>query len=115
MAAMTAPPADLPLAEPDPLDPDRILHALPAVEQQEFLAGYRRELEAARDPAGRGELRRFLRLWTFRAIAMAQPGYFEEREAAHTRSGRSGLLLGDAMRMLHDGTLEDHIREYSGP
>lgn len=109
---MTALPVEPPPAEPDPLDPDRILRALPAAERDTFLAGYRRELEAARDPAGWRELRRFLRLWTFRVIAMAQPGYFEAREAARSGSSRGGLLLDDAIAMLRDGTLDEHIREH---
>jgi len=112
MGGVSALPVEPPPAEPDPLDPDRILRALPAAEREAFLAGYRRELEAARDPAGWGELRRFLRLWAFRAIAMAQPGYFEAREAARNGSSRGGLLLDDAIRMLREGTLDDHIREH---
>jgi hypothetical protein len=112
---VSALPVEPPSAEPDPLDPARILRALPDQERETFLAGYRRELDTARDPDGWRELRRFLRLWAFRAIAMAQPGYFEAREAARSGSSRGGLLLDDAMGMLRDGTLEDHIREYSAP
>jgi hypothetical protein len=43
-------PADLPFG-PDPLDPERILRALPEQERAEFLSAYQLELEAARDPA----------------------------------------------------------------
>jgi len=111
MSAVTALPVEPP-AEPDPLDPDRILRALPAAERGTFLAGYRRELEAARDPAGWQDLRRFLRLWAFRVLAMAQPGYFEAREAAGNGTSRGGLPLDGAMRMLRDGTLDDHLREH---
>jgi hypothetical protein len=94
---VTALPVGPPSAEPDPLDPDRILRALPAYEREAFLAGYRRELDSARDPAGWQELRRFLRLWAFRAIAMAQPGYYEARESARAGDGAGGMLLDDAI------------------
>jgi hypothetical protein len=111
MAPVSALPADPPPAEPDPLDPDRILRTLPAAERETFPAGYRRELEAAHDTARWPELRRFLRLWAFRVIAMTQPGYFEAREAARTGTSKGGLPMDYAMQMLRDGTLDDHIRE----
>jgi hypothetical protein len=112
MSAVTALPVDPPPAEPDPLDPGRILRALPDAEQEMFLAGYRQELEVARDPGGWGELRRFLRLWAFRAIAMAQPGYFEARAAARSGTSCGGLPMDDAMVMLRDGTLDSHLRDH---
>jgi Family of unknown function (DUF6247) len=97
IAAVTALPVEPPSAEPDPLDPDRILRALPVAERETFLTGYRQELEAARDPAGWRELRRFLRLWAFRAIAVAQPGYYEARERARVGDDAGGMLLDDAI------------------
>jgi hypothetical protein len=45
-------------------------------------ARYRHALDEARDPAGWPDLQRFLRLWATRAFAVAQPGYYEAREAA---------------------------------
>lgn len=103
MGCVSALPVDPPPAEPDPLDPERILRALPASEREAFLAGYRRELEAARDPAGWAELRRFLRLWAFRVIAMAQPGYFEARERARAGDDTGGMLLDDAIAAIRAG------------
>jgi len=92
---MTALPAD-PEHE-DSLDPERILGALPEGERAGFLAEYRRAVDAARDPAGWKELRRFLRLWALRAIAVSQPGYYEARDAARAGTG-GGMLLEDAIR-----------------
>ncbi|HEX2742911.1 MAG TPA: DUF6247 family protein [Streptosporangiaceae bacterium] len=59
---MSALPVDPPQRE-DPLDPERILRALPDRERETFLAEYRRAVDGAHDPAGWPELRRFLRLW----------------------------------------------------
>ena len=70
---MAALPADPSLQE-DPLDPERILRSLPERERETFLAEYRRAVEKARDPARWSELRRFLRLWAWRAVAVAEPG-----------------------------------------
>jgi hypothetical protein len=56
---MSALPADPPHQE-DPLDPERILRALPGHERETFLAEYSRTVDNARDPAGWPELRRFL-------------------------------------------------------
>jgi hypothetical protein len=95
MGLMTALPAD-PEHE-DPLDPERILRVLPEGERTTFLTEYRRAVDAARDPAGWKDLRRFLRLWALRAIAIAQPGYYEARDAARAGTG-GGMLLQDAIR-----------------
>jgi hypothetical protein len=90
---MTALPAD-PRYE-DPSDPERILRMLPGPERATFLEQYRRALDTARDPAGWKDLRRFLRLWTMRAVAVAEPGYYEARDAARAGTG-TGMLLEDA-------------------
>lgn len=95
MNPMTALPADP--GHDDPLDPERILLVLPEGERATFLAQYQRAVDAARDPAGWKDLRRFLRLWALRAIAVAQPGYYEAWEAARTGTG-GGMLLEDAIR-----------------
>ena len=58
----------------DPPAPERILRSLPEREREAFLAEYRLAVDGARDPAGWPELLRFLRLWSFRAIAVNQPG-----------------------------------------
>ena len=81
----------------DPLDPERILRALPDRERETFLAQYQRAMDEARDPAGWPELRRFLRLWAMRAIVVAEPGYYEARERARAGTG-AGMLLEDALR-----------------
>lgn len=70
---MAALPAD-PSQQEDPLDPERILRSLPERERETFLAEYQRAVEEARDPACWSELRRFLRLWAWRAVAVAEPG-----------------------------------------
>src|ERR1035438_5880016 len=56
-----------------------------------------------RDPAGWPELRRFLRLWSFRAIAVNQPGYYEAWEQANAGAG-GGMLLEDAIKLYRPGT-----------
>ena len=99
---MSALPADPPQQE-DPLDPGRILRALPGRERETFLAEYQRALDDARDPAGWPELQRFLRLWSFRAIAVHQPGYYEAWEQANAGPG-SGMLLEDAIALYRPGT-----------
>ena len=86
----------------DLLSPERILRALPERERETFLAEYRHALDEARDPAGWPDLQRFLRLWAMRAIAVAQPGYYEAREAARTGTG-GGMLLEDAIRQYRAG------------
>ncbi len=93
---MTALPVEPPQHE-DPLDPERILRALPDRERETFLAQYQRAMDEARDPAGWPELRRFLRLWAMRAIAVAEPGYYEATERARAGTG-AGMLLEDALR-----------------
>ena len=98
MRLMSALPADT--EHEDSLDPERILRLLPEGEQATFLAQYRRAIDAARDPAGWKGLRRFLRLWALRAIAVAQPGYYQARDAARTGTG-GGMLLEDAIRQYH--------------
>src|SRR5215469_10553073 len=94
--------AALPL-EPDndPLDPQRILSELPAREHGIFLAAYRRAVDGARDPAGWKDLRRLLRLWSLRAVAVSQPGFYEGRDAARA-GARSGMHLDDAVRQLRE-------------
>ena len=98
---MSALPADPPQHE-DPLDPGQILRALPERERETFLAEYRRAVEEARDPARWSELRRFLRLWAWRAVAIAEPGYYEARDRARAGTG-GGMLLADALRQYHPG------------
>lgn len=98
---MTALPADPPQQE-DPLDPERILRSLPERERETFLAEYRRALGEAQDPACWPELRRFLRLWAWRAVAVAEPGYYEARDRARAGTG-GGMLLEDALRQYHPG------------
>src|SRR5271165_6697323 len=79
---MSALPVDPPQRE-DPPDPERILRALPERERETFLAEYRRAVDGAHDPAGWPELRRFLRLWAWRAIAVAEPGDPARRQMRH--------------------------------
>ena len=98
---MTALPAGPPQQE-DPLDPERILRSLPERERKTFLAEYRRAVDEARDPARWSELRRFLRLWAWRAVAIAEPGYYEARDRARAGTG-GGMLLADALRQYHPG------------
>jgi Family of unknown function (DUF6247) len=84
-------------AHEDPLDPQRILGELPVPERDTFLAQHRRAVDAARDPAGWKELRRFLRLWALRAVAISEPGFYDAQAAA--RAGANGcMLLDEALR-----------------
>ena len=71
MSAMPADPA------PSPLDPVRILAALPESDREPFLAAYRQALADAADPEGFGELLRMLRLWWGHSLMAARPGYAE--------------------------------------
>jgi Family of unknown function (DUF6247) len=98
---VSALPADPP-QEDDPLDPERILRSLPERERETFLAEYRRAVDEARDPARWSELRRFLRLWAWRAVAVAEPGYYEARDRARAGTG-GGMLLADALGQYHPG------------
>ncbi len=82
----------------DPLDPQRILRELPDRERANFLAAYREALDGARDPAGWGQLRRVLRLWSGMVIAANRPGFYEAQEAALTGTG-GGMLLEDYIRL----------------
>jgi hypothetical protein len=101
MGNMSALPAESPQQE-DPLDPGRILRELPDHERETFLEEYRRALEDARDPGGWPELRRFLRLWSWRSIAVNQPGYYEAWEQARAGTG-GGMLLEDAIKLYRPG------------
>ena len=92
---VTALPAEPP--HEDALDPERILRVLPERERTTFLAQYHRAVDAAHDPAGWKDLRRFLRLWAMRAIALAEPGFYEARDSARSGTGE-GMLLDDAIR-----------------
>ena len=97
MGIMSARPVD-PTPREDPLDPRQILRALPERERETFLAEYRRAVDDARDPARWPELRRFLRLWAWRAVAVAEPGYYESWKRA--RAGTDGgMLLEDAIKL----------------
>jgi hypothetical protein len=94
--------AELAEYQEDPLDPQRILLELPDRERGGFLAAYREALDGARDPAGWGQLRRVLRLWSAMAIATHRPGFYEAQEAALRGTG-GGMLLEDYIRMHRSG------------
>jgi hypothetical protein len=81
----------------DPLDPERILDALPTTERETFLAQYQRAVDDARDPAGWKDLSRFLRLWAMRALAVKQRGYYEARDVARRGTG-GGMALERALQ-----------------
>jgi hypothetical protein len=84
----------------DPLDPQRILRDLPGRERANFLDAYREALDGARDPAGWGNLRRVLRLWSGMAIAANRPGFYEAQEGALAGVG-GGIFLEDYVRLRH--------------
>jgi Family of unknown function (DUF6247) len=84
---------------PSPLDPVRILAALPEADREPFLAFYREAVTAAVDPEGFAEVLRLLRHWSWHAVAAAQPGYAEAREAALTGTG-TWIPLEDAVAMI---------------
>lgn len=84
-------------AKDELLDPERILAELPAAERGTFLAAYQRAVDGAREPAGWKALCRLLRLWSWRAIAISAPGFYEGQAAARDRAG-GGMLLSDAIR-----------------
>ena len=69
-----------PVRDENPSDPEVILRDLPERERAEFLRQYHEAVEAARDPAGYGRLRRLLHTWRLIAIATSQPGYYEALE-----------------------------------
>jgi hypothetical protein len=96
---VTALPAEL--THDDPLAPQRILGELSAAERGTFLAQYRRAVDDARNPAGWGELRRFLRLWALHVVAASRSGYQQARDAARSGTG-GGMLLDDAVRQLRE-------------
>ena len=87
MRIMSALPVD-PTPREDPLDPESILRALPERERETFRAEYRRAVDDARDPARWPELRRFLRLWTWRTVAVAEPGVLRALGAGERGHGR---------------------------
>ena len=96
---MSAQPADPPLS---PLDPVRILADLPPGDREYFLAVYREAVAAAVDPEGFAGVLRLLRHWSWHAVAAAQPGYAEAREAALTGTG-TWVPLEDAVAMIRAG------------
>jgi hypothetical protein len=99
----------------DQLSPERILRALPERERETFLAEYRRALDEARDPARWPDLRRFLRLWAMRAIAVAQPGYYEARDAARAGTGGGMLLEAQSGSTARAGELPSLAGRTSSP
>ncbi len=82
----------------DPLDPQRILRELPDRERGNFLAAYREALDGARDPAGWGQLRRVLRLWSGMVTATNRPGFYEAQAAALSGTG-GGMLVEEYLRL----------------
>lgn len=78
-----------PVRDEDPSDPEVILRDLPERERAEFLRQYRQAVEAARDPAGYGRLRRLLHTWRLIAIATSQPGYYEALKAVRDGVART--------------------------
>lgn len=54
----------------DPADPLVILRDLPEREHEEFLRQYHQAVDAAHDPAGYRQLRRFLHVWSLTAIPL---------------------------------------------
>jgi hypothetical protein len=67
----------------DPADPLVILRDLPEREREEFLRQYHLAVDDARDPAGHAQLRRMLHVGSLTAVAVSQPGYYDELAAAH--------------------------------
>jgi len=78
-----------PVRDEDPSDPEVILRDLPERERAEFLRQYHQAVEAARDPAGYGRLRRLLHTWRLIAIATSQPGYYEALKAVRDGVART--------------------------
>jgi Family of unknown function (DUF6247) len=83
-----------PAGHEDPLDPERIMRALPERERETFLAQYRQAVDGAHEPSGWSALRRMLHLWTLRGVAVAQPGYYEARDRARAGVSTGWMLLG---------------------
>jgi uncharacterized protein DUF6247 len=67
-----------------PAHPQMILELLPEREREEFVGQHHQVVYAAHDPAGYQRLRRLLRVWSLTAIAIRQPGHYEELAAART-------------------------------
>jgi hypothetical protein len=93
----------LPAEHEDPLDPERIMRALPERERGAFLAQYQEAVDGAHEPSGWSSLRRLLHLWALRAVAVAQPGYYEARDRARAGASTGGMLLDDALGQSHPG------------
>jgi hypothetical protein len=93
----------LPAEHEDPLDPERIMRALPERERETFLAQYRQAVDGAHEPSGWPALRRMLHLWALRAVAVAQPGYYEARDRARAGVSNGGMLLDDAVGQYRPG------------
>ena len=91
---MSAQPAE----REDPLDPQRILDRLPPDERGFFLDQYQEAVENARDPSGWKQLRRVLRLWSFHADAIEDPGYRDALDAARGPVS-GGMPLEEAVRL----------------
>lgn len=89
---MTAEPVRYREDMPDPRD---ILRELPVREHEAFLAIYREALDGARDLEGWDYLRRVLRAWRARAVAVKRPGFYEAEEAALNGTSDGGMLLAD--------------------
>ncbi len=84
LSHMTAQPTE------DPADPLVILRGLPELERGEFLRQYHQAVDAAHEPAGYQQLRRLLHVWSLTAIAVGQPGYYEELAAV--RAGTASTV-----------------------
>jgi hypothetical protein len=57
-----------------------ILRRLPEREREFFLLQYQAAVDEAHQPVGYRRLQQFLHAWSLRAIAVNQPGYYEELE-----------------------------------
>lgn len=66
--------------EPDPRDPETILHQLPAKARPKFLVEYRAAVDAALDPAGYRALQELLQTWRLLAAAYAKPDFQQRYE-----------------------------------
>jgi hypothetical protein len=104
----------LPAEHEDPLDPERIMRALPERERETFLAQYRQAVDGAHESSGWAALRRMLHLWALRAVAVGQSGYYEARDRARAGVSSGGMLLDDAVgqyrpRALVTGPYSCHV------